>query len=630
MKPIDKPITQLHGLTVSTEEIWFGTNGGLLRYDKGTDTWRHYTVTDGLPNNEVWGIAVDGEHIWTAHIGGVVSRYSLKMDEWRTYEVTPSVEWSSIGVIAVDPEYVWVTTVWEGIKRYDKSADTWTSITELDGLGNNETNDLLIDGDYVWVTGWGDASRYDRRTGRWEIFSRNRVLSDVSFTLNRGMDGIWLAYPWSDWGNAIASKYHHETNSWTTLKTPRVKEDYFGRTMQVVETADSVWFVVEGGGIARYNKASKDWTFFNAENGLASNTIIEHSLVVDDDNVWVGTAGGLCAYNLKNEVWTTYTQAPLAHASRARKVYAIAAETRYVWVGTPDGLHRYDKQTDRWFTPQPTDKEGKPRRRPSVTCLTIDEKYAWLGTDKGALRYDKAADRWDEYTDENGLPANTIRDLGVNGYDLWIATDGGAAVFNRLSDDANAWEAHTQTLEVKAMQDDKKYAQTLLSNDVRCVSVGEKSVWFGTDKGACRYDREKKTWETLTTQEELGSTDISTIAINGDDVWFGTSQGVTKYNVKSGDFVTYTQTEGLASDIVTCIAINPTEIWFGSAHAGVTRLNTATGKWRVFNTSDGLLHNRVEAIAFDGDGIWFGTELGLCRYNQNTGTWTSFAEAFND
>ena len=356
--------------------------------------------------------------------------------------------------------------------------------------------------------------------------------------------------------------------------------------------------------------------------------------MVDDNYAWVGTAGGLSRYDRVKEVWTTFTRSPLTRTLRESKVYAIAAEGRYVWLGTTNGLHRYDKQTDRWFTPRLKGIEDMEDDTPSITSLTIDEKYAWLGTNNGVLRYDKAGDRWEIYTVENGLPSNTIRDLDVRGYDLWISTDRGVATFNRLSDDPNAWESHTQALEVKGMSDDQKYAQTLLSDDVRCVAVGEEMVWFGTDKGTCRYDKEKKTWEALTTDSSVidkigiqnNLTDTSVIVIDEENIWFGTSQGVTEYNVESEDFVTYNQSDGLASDVVTCIALNGEEIWFGSADAGATRLNKITGDWRVFNTDDGLLHNRVEAIAFDGDYLWFGTERGLCRYNQKTETWTSYAE----
>ena len=142
------------------------------------------------------------------------------------------------------------------------------------------------------------------------------------------------------------------------------------------------------------------------------------------------------------------------------------------------------------------------------------------------------------------MPSNTIRDLDVRGYDLWISTDRGVATFNRLSDDPNAWVSHTQALEVEGMGDDKKYAQALLSNDVRCVAVGDKLVWFGTDKGTCRYDREGKTWETLTTdisvhdkiEVQSNLTDTSVIVIDGEDIWFGTGKGATNLQRRIREF----------------------------------------------------------------------------------------------
>ena len=624
------PITLVHGITVDENVVWFATNAGILRYDKVNDTWWHYTMQDGLPNNEVWSITLDGKHIWTLHIGGVVGRYSIEENRWRYWEISPSAVWSVLGEIAVDRQYAWVSTAWEGIKRFDKSTGEWQTFAERDGLGHSETNDIFIDDNYVWITAWGDVSRYNRRTEEWKSFSDDRVLSNVTFGIYAGIDGLWMLYRWLNWGEPVASKYHYSTQSWSKLKTPRINRgrntDYnqwLGSPMQLIETPDNVWIATHGSGVARYNKASKDWRFFTDETGLASNWLIEDSMEVDDDYVWVGTEGGLSRYDKKKEFWTTFNRSPMAETPSPRKVYTIAAEDRYLWMGTPRGLHRYDKRKNQWTHQQ---YEGDWNR--GVKSLTVDEKYLWLGTDGGMRRYDKAADRWEEYTKKNGLPSNIIRDVDVEGYDLWVATDDGAARFNRLSDDPNAWETHSHALEIKAMGDSQKYARTLLSNDLRCVTMTKDSVWFGTDKGVCRYDRENHTWEPLSTKAGLNATDISTIATDGDNIWFGTNRGVTKYDSVSGDAVNYTPLDGLASHIVTCIAVSGTEIWFGSPNEGATRYDKSTGKWKIFNTVDGLIHNRVEAIAFDGEQIWFGTELGLCRYDRKAGTWTSYAEAF--
>ena len=631
LKPTENPITYLRCITVDEDYVWFGTNGGLLSYQKAADTWRHYTTSDGLANNDVWNVVPDESYIWVSHIGGMVSRGVQNSQDssrtsvplvhilWETYEVCPIAVYSNVGSIAADSRYVWFTTTWDGVRRYDKRTDTWESFAESDGLGGNETNQVLIDGDYVWVSTWGDVSRYHTPTGKWETFSRSRVLSGVTTWMDRGLDGVWLMYSWED---AVGTKYNVKTDSWTTLKAPRTDDEqnyyYYGRSAtQALETPGNVWFATGGRGLLRYNKASKDWTVFDEKNGLASNRISERALLADDNYVWVGTDRGLCRYDERKETWITFTQSASIQTFKTRKVYAIAAEWRYVWVGTPRSLQRYDKQTDRWVD----------HPKPSITCVAVDEKYVWAGTTRhGVRRYSKTADNWTYFSDKNGLPSTTIRDLDIEGYDLWVATDSGVCKYNRLSDDPNAWEVHTCTLDVKAAQDEKKYTRTLASNDVRCVAAGEKAVWFGTDKGASRYDKEQRTWMTFTSEDGLFGTDISAIAIDGDDVWFGTDLCATKYNEKSHDFITYTITEGLASNVVTCIAIDDREIWFGSSDSGAACMDKVAGKWRVFTTNDGMLHNRVMTIALDGDYVWFGTEAGLCRYDRKTSAWTAYAD----
>ncbi len=630
LQPNAPSITLVHGITTDDESVWFGTNAGVLRYDKLSDTWRHYTLQDGLPNNEIWSVTLDSDHIWTLHIGGVVGRLFIEADHWQHWEISPSAIWSTLGTIAVDSEYVWVSTAWEGIKRFNKSTEMWETFSQRDGLGHSETNDILIDDDYVWITAWGDASRYNRRTEEWEILSDDRVLSSITFGIQAGIDGFWMLYAWTNWGDPIASKYHYSTQSWSELKTPRISRgknynEWFGAPRQLVETPENIWLATQGAGIGRYNKASKDWRFLNYETGLANDWLAEDSMVVDDNYVWVGNSGGLSRYDKKTESWTTFIASRTSSAISPRKVSAIAADSRYLWVGTPAGLHRYDKEKNQW-----THHQYKRDWAWGVKSLTADEKYLWLGTNGGVRRYDKSADRWEEYTVKNGLPSDIVRDVDVEGYDLWVATDGGTATFNRLSDDPNAWETHSHSLEIETMGDERQYAQTLLSNDVRCVTVAKDFVWFGTDEGVCRYSRANETWETFLTKDDLNVEDISAIVTDGNTIWFGTNRGVTKYDTVSKDTVSFTPTDGLASYLVTCIAVDGTEIWFGSANSGATRYDKATGEWKIFNAKHGLIHNGVKAIAVDGEQIWFGTELGLCRYDRQVGTWTSYAEEFSN
>jgi ligand-binding sensor domain-containing protein len=638
LKPTENPITTLRWIAVDENvenrgeynDVWFGTNGGLLRYSKTTDSWSHYTNADGLANNNIYQVVADGRYIWISHAGGIVSRYDVEKNEWKSYEICKSVMWSNVGSIAAGKRYVWFTTTWSGVKRYDKQTDTWTTFAEPQGLGADETNQVLIDGDYVWVSAWGDTSRYDTRTDTWKIVDSRRVLSGVTMWMDKGQDGVWFMY---SGGDRVATKYHHPTDSWITLNIHGSEEDEWewGQPNQAVETDEDVWFATGGRGLFRYNKASKGWTIFNEKNGLASNRINDRSLLVDDDYIWVGTNRGLCRYDKRAETWINFTQSLSAQEFSERKVYAIAIDGRYVWVGAGNGLYRYDKQTDRW--------SAYRDKRQSVTSMAIDEKYVWVGTTNGLNRLNKAANNFQEYKDKNGLPSNRVLDVALFGLDLWVATDAGVGLYNRNSDDPNAWETYTHTLDIQTTQESKEYSASLASNDVRCIAADEKFVWCGTELGVSRYDKSRRTWTNYTSEDGIlvsplhrrgqgVGLDIGAIAIDGDDIWFGADMGATKYNLKSHDFVTYTKTDGLASDVVTFIAVNDEMVWFGSSDAGATRYDKATKRWRVFTKSDGLLHNRVYAIAFDGDYVWFGTENGLSRYDEKTGTWTAYADTF--
>ena len=314
LQPNAPPITLVHGITTDNEIVWFGTNAGVLGYDRLSDTWRHYTMQDGLPNNEIWSVALDSDHIWTLHIGlggGGVGRLFIEGDRWQHWEISPSAIWSTLGTIAVESEYVWVSTAWEGIKRFDKSTERWETFSQRDGLGHGETNDILIDDNYVWITAWGDASRYNRRTGEWESLSEHRITSRVTFGIQPGIDGFWMLYAWTDWGDPIASKYHYSTQSWSELKTPRISRgkyyrEWFGAARQLVETPENIWLATQATGIGRYNKATKDWRFLNYESGLANDQLAEDSIVVDDDYVWVGNDGGLSRFDKVAESWTTF------------------------------------------------------------------------------------------------------------------------------------------------------------------------------------------------------------------------------------------------------------------------------------------------------------------------------------
>ncbi len=73
--------------------LWIGTyGGGLNRFDRKAGTWRHYTETDGLPNNVIYGILADHQgRLWLPTNKGL-ARFTPATGEVRLYDATDGLQ----------------------------------------------------------------------------------------------------------------------------------------------------------------------------------------------------------------------------------------------------------------------------------------------------------------------------------------------------------------------------------------------------------------------------------------------------------------------------------------------------------------------------------------------------------
>jgi len=218
-----------------------------------------------------------------------------------------------------------------------------------------------------------------------------------------------------------------------------------------------------------------------------------------------------------------------------------------------------------------------------------------------------------------------------------MGTNSGIGKYPRTADDPNAWISYTSGTDIQAMAVSKEFAQTLISDEVWCMSASKNAVWVGTRRGVSRYDISKDLWKTFTEEDGLASNEVSSIAIDGDKVWFGGDKGVTLYSESTHDWIHFTIEDGLPSNRITCIAVNGEDVWFGTFDAGVARYSKKSqippnpplqkgGTWKTLTKEDGLAHNGVLSIAADGDNVWIGTQRGLSRYNKHTDTWTVYTQ----
>ena len=626
---------------VDTDAVWFTTDYGVLRYDKMADTWQHFTKENGLSTNDVSKIAVSEQSVWVIPMIGLeLNHYSKATGTWEVIEEEGHREIETIKSLGVDGPNVWFASG-RGLTRYNGITGEWKNFGPRDGLAGRGAEWITVDDDFIWVarSEWDRGSnrplsRYDKKTKKWTTFSTNDVLA--ARTIRRIIateNDVWILYrPWDDAG---VTRYDRRTKEWTTIRSGR-------GTLELAADDDYLWLAAPNEGLRRFHFASGTWTTFKDIEGLLHNHVGEYGLAVDEDYVWVGTLRGLSRYDKQKESWTPLTALPTLVG---RTIRTVDTDERFVWVGTEEGMSRYDKALGTWKNYRQEGgseniethgghwhRHGRKKRDclsdNVVSSIVTDEQYVWVGTRDGANRFDKIAMQWDQYKTEHGLPANNVTSVSSDGDSIWVGTNSGIGKYPRTADDLNAWITYTSGTEIQPSTVSKEFAESLVTDEIWCITASKRHVWVGTRRGVSKYDIGRDIWKTITVEDGLVSDEISCIAIDGDNVWFGSDRGVTLYNERTEVWAAYTTEDGIASNKVTTIGVDGAEIWIGTYNAGVSRFDQLTDTWTTYTREDGLAHNGILSMAIDRNYVWFGTYRGLSRFDKRTSIWTVFTEVY--
>jgi len=514
-------------IAIDKDDIWIGQDGdqrrspkALSRYDKTTGKWRIYSENDVLECNDVARIRVGEKYIWIIYPFYMdeagISQYDKQKDSWTT--IKPKGDWGGgVTDIAEDEEYLWLATIRSGIRRYHLASGTWTSYNETNALMHNHINErgLRVDGNYIWVGTPRGLSRFDKRNESWITFTNVKTLA------GREVRAVATdsRYVWCGTSTGL-SRYDKEYDTWTKFR--------------------------KIGGVQEMRIGYSTWHWYEPESddGLISNWV--NCISIDDKYVWVGTREGANRYDKIANKWDRYTP---KNGLPGEDITVVASDGGNVWMGTNAGIGKFPRTSDdenAWisYTSGIEIESGDISKEfaetlvsDEVWCIASDKKYVWVGTRLGISRYDKGKDIWKTFTKSDGLA----------------------------------------------------------SDKVSCIAIQGSKVWFGTNSGVTLFDTKKDSWVTFTTEDGLTSNNITAIS-------------PTPYlstGLKYGE--------------------NGEDVWLGTYDAGVTKYD---GQFRNFTKDDGLAHNGILSITADVDGenIWFGTQRGLSRYNKVTETWTTFTE----
>jgi ligand-binding sensor domain-containing protein len=318
--------------------------------------WENFTIANGLPNNHVYCVLVDGDRVWAGTDNGLGLYENGK---WKIYRPADGMAHQAVLSLALDKNTgdIWAGTM-GGLNRISPGRiDSFTQLNS--GLSNDIVYGVGVYGDYVWTATAAGASRYNTRTGQWSLFNeRNTPMFEIwVYAVSPAEDKVYYAV----WGGGVL-EYDVKTEHWKDYNDPDGETELvlFKDQGLIHEITTSVSYVNRILWVSTYFGASRydgrNWhNFLNKDSGLPSN-FTSQVKGVDGDRAWFSTDKGLAYYDGTN--WAVYrpamdthkpemlvrdadgnvTPVPVTTAPAHNYILGVDFQGEDIWVATAEGL----------------------------------------------------------------------------------------------------------------------------------------------------------------------------------------------------------------------------------------------------------------------------------------------------
>ena len=273
--------------------------------------WENFTTANGLPDNHVFCVLVDGTRIWAGTENGLGL---YENGAWKVYRPADGLAHQAVLSLAVDKRTgdVWAGTM-GGLSRISAGRiDTFTQLNS--GLSNDIVYGVGVRGDFVWTATAAGASRLNTRTGQWALFNeRNTPMFEIwTYAVSPGEDKVYYAV----WGGGVL-EYDVQTERWKDYNDPDGETELVlmkdqGLIHEIttsVSYVDKILWVATYFGASRYD--GRYWhNFLSKDSGLPSN-FLNQIKGIDANRAWFSTDKGLAYYDGAN--WAVYRPALDTH-----------------------------------------------------------------------------------------------------------------------------------------------------------------------------------------------------------------------------------------------------------------------------------------------------------------------------
>lgn len=565
--------------------LWFGVNGGVLRYD-GLN-WKYYALAEDSSNVSVVSLlfASDG----SLYVGTAKGISVLKNESWKKIKLDVDLgdpiehPYNKIPIIETSDKSIWIGSHQGAIRIKDDK----TILYRDNGI-------------YSEPSKFGEL----RKQPDFHVYS---IYEDKG-------QNIWLGL--ID-GRITQSKINPQ-NYYENLPWKRIDNEagYIRTKYPLIKvTSKGSIFVVSGQNDGGVNiKDGSRWQLFKSKKMFGIDDLYSDVIELKDGSVCVGGIGRVFVYQFGR--WKLYESTNLPFASNRLILYETRGEN-FCIIGLGNEVWRIDLSFQRWATLRGLSFQAED-----------DNGNKWFLTVDGAVvKCDASMQKWIRFTKADGLiDVPVVLIISKNGT-IWIA-------------------GSDNQIAATACYDGKKWTKQVHPTlgwgfDRRAIfEASDGSLWLGTASdidvekgqkgGLVRYTNintpDQIKFEYHYADQNFKLTGIYGIGETSDGTIWAGQLGFYGYSPKTKKWIRLYEPAGLNASFIDCMGTSPTgDLWIGTRTNGVFFLNSKTGKWRQYTTKDGLSSNTIINIYVESNNkVWVATNRDISKFDGLNWTKNSF------
>jgi ligand-binding sensor domain-containing protein/signal transduction histidine kinase/DNA-binding response OmpR family regulator len=522
--------------------IWIGTNKGIYTYNK---IGEKFSLVKSVPVGNSTEIISDPRGNYWFIIDLSVYRLNPETGEVKMYrlnELTPVAT-----SIALTPgNDLWVSTTKGSLKKYNLEQDSFVTYSVYEKNANWLPISLqkiypITDDSFLIGTKSDGVKLFD---------ARSRGFKDI-LTSTKQKTGIYVREfikrnDHEYWIGTETGIYIYNTAVGSIVHLQKEFDNPYSISDNVIFTfckdrEGGLWVGTYLGGInylpTQYVSFQKFFPQFRSPS-LNGNAV--HEICKDQyGNFWVGTEdGGVNKINIQKNSFTSFSPTGLKGSIVYHNIHGLLATGNELWIGTfehgMDVLNIPTGKVIRHYQAGPSEHDLK-----SNFIVTIYETKAHellIGTWGGLFKYNRSTDNFSSMP-EMGFPIQAILEDDQN--ILWCCTQG---------DGVYRYDPQNGTY--ASFKYDPASENSLIDNHVNGIFQDlQKNLWFATEGGLCKYEKDKKKFTRYSTKNGLPDNLIFRIMEDGkNNLWISTSKGLVCFNPELGSIKTFKQSYGLLSD----------------------------------------------------------------------------------